>query len=193
VVLTRRNLTLFFGLLIFLAAAFFSLKYFFSSAERTKTDKNVIQSQLQLISPAFKEGAAVPEPYTCRGQDVNPPLNILGVPAQAKSLALVVHDPDAVSGDFTHWLVWDMPASTEAIAANSVPVGALQGANGQGNNQYMGPCPPVGSGLHHYQFELYALDKTLGLPAGSDRNQLEKAMGGHIVDHFVLVGTVAAQ
>ncbi len=137
------------------------------------------KSEFRLISPAFKEGGNIPRPYTCKGQGVNPPLNIIGSPAKAKSLALIMHDPDAVNGDFTHWLVWDILTSTENIAANSLPVGAVQGKNDAGGNQYMGPCPPAGTGTHRYIFELYALDKNLSLPSGSSRKQLEQAMEDH--------------
>lgn len=148
---------------------------------------------LSLTSSAFQDGGTIPQQYTCRGQNINPPLNITGQPEDTKSLALIMHDPDAVSGDFLHWLMWDMPASTQAIAATSVPVGAIQGPNGSGNNTYMGPCPPKGTGTHHYKFDLYALDTTLGLDSKSSRQQLEDAMKGHILDQTTLTGLFSAQ
>jgi Raf kinase inhibitor-like YbhB/YbcL family protein len=104
-----------------------------------------------------------------------------------------MHDPDAVSQDFVHWLVWDIPTSTKNIAPSTVPVGAIQGKNGAGASQYMGPCPPDGTGTHHYKFEIYALDTTLGLDSNTNRPQLESAMSGHVVAHYTLTGTVAAK
>lgn len=145
-------------------------------------------NEFRLLSPAFKDNGVIPRPYTCKGQDVNPPLNIIGTPQNCKSLALIMHDPDAVNGDFTHWLMWDIPSSTENIAAHSIPVGAVQGANGSGNNSYMGPCPPEGTGIHHYLFELYALDKSLGLPGGTGRSKLEDALGNHVINRATLTG-----
>lgn len=135
----------------------------------------------------------MPEQYTCRGQNVNPPLNVFNVPPQAQSLALIMHDPDAPVGDFVHWLMWDVPANTETIAANSVPVGAVQGQNGTEEAKYIGPCPPKGTGTHRYMFELYALDTSLGLPSQTNRPQLEAAMKGHILDSTILTGIFAAE
>ena len=150
-------------------------------------------NKLQIISPVFQDGAQIPEQYTCRGENVNPPLNFFNIPSEAQSLAFIMHDPDAVSGDYTHWLMWDIPVATETIAANSVPVGAVQGANGSGQVSYTGPCPPNGTGTHHYIFELYALNKTLGLASGSDRSTLEQTMQGHVLADAKLTGLFSAQ
>lgn len=157
------------------------------------TKSNNVNSSLALASQAFAEGASIPAQYTCKGQNISPPLTIVGVPTGAKSLVLIMHDPDAVSGDFVHWTVWDIPISTGAIAANSVPDGAAQGQNGGGQNKYMGPCPPAGTGVHHYMFELYAMDKLLGLKSGVGRDQLQYAMTGHILAQHTLTGLFAAQ
>jgi len=150
------------------------------------------QDGFEIISPVFRDGAAIPQQYSCRGQNVNPPLTIFNVPDKAQSLALIMHDPDAVSGDYLHWLVWDIPPSTESIQVNSVPVGAVQGANGSGKTSYGGPCPPQGTGTHRYMFDFYALDTTVNLPSGSSREQLESAMKDHIIEKAVLLGTFAA-
>ncbi len=144
-------------------------------------------TRLQLISPVFREGAPVPVQYTCKGQNVNPPLNIMKVPAGAQSLALIMHDPDAPSGDYIHWTMWDIPTGTETIAANSVPTGAVQGQNSSGQNKYMGPCPP--SGTHRYMFELYALDTSLNLPSATTSDKLKDAMKGHVIEEHTLTGT----
>lgn len=150
-------------------------------------------SSLALSSTAFDDNQPIPTQYTCKGENVNPPLAITGVPAEAKTLALIVHDPDAVSGDFVHWLMWDIPSSTSSINANVVPLGAVQGQNDGGQNKYMGPCPPAGTGTHRYMFELYSLDIALNLPAGNDRSTLEKTMEGHILSKTTLTGLFSSQ
>lgn len=148
---------------------------------------------LYVISAVFRDGAPIPPQYTCKGQNVNPPLNIFNPPKGTQSLTLVMHDPDAVSGDFLHWLVWDIPPSTEGISVNSVPIGAVQGQNGSGNGGYTGPCPPKGSGTHRYIFDFYALDTTLDLPANSVVEDVIKAQKGHVLDHSAITGTFAAE
>jgi Raf kinase inhibitor-like YbhB/YbcL family protein len=146
---------------------------------------------MEIISPVFRDGGVIPPPYTCAGQNVNPPLNFLNVPPKTQSLVLIMHDPDAPGGDYLHWLVWDIPPHTESIAVNGLPVGAFQGVNGSGKIGYMGPCPP--SGTHRYFFDLYALDTTLDLPSGSDLKDVVKAQAGHVLDHCELIGLFAAE
>jgi len=158
----------------------------------TPVKKNNGRSNLQLISQVFRDGGVIPQQYTCKGPNVNPPLNFAGVPATAKSLTLIVHDPDAVGGDYTHWVVYDIPASAKVIAVSALPVGAIQGLNSGGNPDYAGPCPPAGTGVHHYKFELYALDKTLSLSGKVSRTQVESAMKGHVIAQTLLTGIVAA-
>ncbi|HSW79025.1 MAG TPA: YbhB/YbcL family Raf kinase inhibitor-like protein [Candidatus Babeliales bacterium] len=148
---------------------------------------------LYVISPVFREGATIPPQYTCRGQNVNPPLNIFNTPKGTQSLTLIMHDPDAVNGDFLHWLVWDIPPSTESIPVNSVPIGAMQGLNGRGEPNYTGPCPPKGTGTHRYMFDFYALDTSLNLGNSSAIVDVIKAQKGHVLAHTVLVGTFAAE
>ena len=146
---------------------------------------------MEIISPVFRNGGAIPPPYTCAGQNINPPLNFLAVPAKAQSLVLIMHDPDAPGGDYLHWLVWDIPPLAEYVAVNSLPVGAVQGQSGSGKASYMGPCPP--SGTHRYIFDLYALDTTLDLPSGSTLEQVSKAMAGHVIEQATLVGSFSAK
>jgi Raf kinase inhibitor-like YbhB/YbcL family protein len=148
---------------------------------------------LRIISPVFRDGAAIPRQYSCKGQNVNPPLNIFNAPSKTQSLVLILHDPDAPGGDFLHWLIWDIPPSTESIAVNDVPIGAVQGQNGRGDNKYTGPCPPKGTGTHRYVFDFYALDTSVNLRSGSSRGQLEVAIKGHILDKSTLVGVFAAE
>jgi Raf kinase inhibitor-like YbhB/YbcL family protein len=150
------------------------------------------QDSLQLISPAFKNGENIPIQYTCKGENISPPLNIINTPQSAKSLALIMHDPDAPVGDYVHWLIWDMQPSTQSIGASSVPVGAVQGTTSFNNKEYGGPCPPSGSGTHRYIFELYALDLSLGLSPDTTREKLQDAMKGHILAQTQLAGVASA-
>jgi Raf kinase inhibitor-like YbhB/YbcL family protein len=142
--------------------------------------------QLKLKSPAFPDQGKIPSKYTCDGEDVNPCLEISGAPETAKSLVLIVDDPDAPGGDWVHWLVWNIAPETAQIMENSVPSGAIQGKTDFGKSQYGGPCPP--SGTHRYQFKLYALDTILDLPSSTAKKDLERAIKGHILDQAVLTG-----
>jgi Raf kinase inhibitor-like YbhB/YbcL family protein len=146
---------------------------------------------MKITSPAFVEGGNIPKKYTCDGNDISPPLQIQGVPAAAKSLVLIVDDPDAPRGTWNHWLVWNIDPATAGIAENSVPPKALQGKTDFGTAKYGGPCPP--SGVHRYFFKLYALDTVLALPAGSTRDALEKALAKHILAQGTLMGRYSRQ
>lgn len=141
---------------------------------------------LKISSPAFAHNGSIPAKYTCDGADTNPPLRIENVSGGAKSLALIVDDPDAPAGTWVHWVVWNIPAATGEIGENSVPPGAEQGKTDFGRNVYGGPCPP--SGTHRYFFKLYALNATLDLGPATTRKGLEKAMEGHVIDRAELVG-----
>jgi Raf kinase inhibitor-like YbhB/YbcL family protein len=155
-------------------------------------ENDTSNSGMELTSPAFNNGEAIPMQYTCKGENVSPPLNIINIPNEAKSLSLIMHDPDAPVGDFVHWLMWDIQPNTQALRANSVPVGAVQGVTGFNKNQYGGPCPPEGTGTHRYVFELYALDRSLNLPPNTSRDKLEEVMKGHIVEQTTLTGLASA-
>ncbi len=143
---------------------------------------------MKLTSPVFKNNETIPRVYTCDGKDINPVLHIEGVPASAKSLALIVDDPDAPMGMWVHWVVYDIPV-TSKIEENSIP--GRQGNNDFGRKNYGGPCPPGGE--HRYFFKLYALDTQLHLADRTDKQALEKAMEGHILDEAVLVGLYKRQ
>ena len=142
-----------------------------------------------LLSPVFSDGEVIPSFYTCDGSDVNPHLLISGVPEAAKSLALIVDDPDALNGDFVHWTLWNISPYTREIAENTVPQGAMEGMTDFGEIGWGGPCPP--SGTHRYRFKLYALDITLDLPVSARKKELEATMREHIFDQTVLVGKYA--
>ena len=141
---------------------------------------------LKLSSMAFGSNGMIPEKYTCDGDDVAPPLAIEGVPESARSLALVVDDPDAPSGTWVHWVVWNIDPKTAEIAEGSVPHGAHQGMNDFRRLDYGGPCPP--SGTHRYFFKLYALDTLLDLEKGAAKAALERAMKGHLLAQAQIIG-----
>ena len=155
----------------------------------TAQDPFIPTKAMKLTSPAFQNNGAIPAMYTCDGQGVNPEIDISGVPAGAKSLAFVLHDPDApVAGGFTHWVIYNMDPTVTKIEKSGIPSGSTQGLNGSKQNAYTGPCPP--SGTHHYQFQIFALDKMLGLdPTITDKTALDNAMVGHVLDDALLVGT----
>ena len=139
---------------------------------------------LTIRSSAFEEGKLIPKKYTCDGQDINPVLTIEGTPKEAKTLVLALDDPDAPSGTFDHWIVWNIPASTSKIAEDSVP--GIEGLNSARQQGYMGPCPP--SGTHRYFFKVYALDSELNLSLNTRKKDVEKAMQGHVLAKGELMG-----
>lgn len=141
---------------------------------------------MRLTSSAFGSNEDIPIEYTCDGEGITPPLSILDIPDSAQSLALILEDPNAPAGTFTHWLVWNIDPQTEEIEEGEVPAGAMQGVNSGGSIGYTPPCPPVG--IHHYVFTLYALNKTLDLSKGSDKEDLEEAMGGAVISQAELTG-----
>ena len=139
---------------------------------------------LSVKSSAFESGKLIPKKYTCDGQEINPPLTIEGVPKEAKTLVLIVDDPDAPSGTFDHWVVWNIPASMGKIGENNVP--GIEGMNGARQIGYFGPCPP--SGTHRYFFKVYALDTELSLAVGSKKRDVEKAIQNHVLAKGELMG-----
>lgn len=143
-------------------------------------------ARMSISSPSFSRDGYIPEEFSCRGRDVNPPLVFEGAPEGAKSLALIMDDPDAPSGTWVHWVMWNIPPKTRRIEANSVPKGAVQGRNSWRKSGYGGPCPP--SGVHHYFFKLYALDTVLSLDSGAGKAQLAAAMRGHILAQTEIIG-----
>jgi Raf kinase inhibitor-like YbhB/YbcL family protein len=148
-------------------------------------------SDLSLRSPAFADHGDIPRRHTCQGEDKSPPLEIAGVPGGAETLALIVEDPDAPNPAapkmvFDHWLVWNIPAATRAIAEGTVPAGAIQGRNGWGKNRWNGPCPPIGR--HRYFFRLYTLGGRLELRERAGKDELRRAMAELVLAETELVG-----
>jgi Raf kinase inhibitor-like YbhB/YbcL family protein len=142
---------------------------------------------MNVSSPAFDHNQPIPPRFTCDGENISPPLEFSEVPDKAKSLALVMDDPDAPGGTFVHWLVWNIRPEAGEISEASDDTAILSGTNSLEQVGYGGPCPPEGQ-EHRYFFRLYALDTVLDLPSGSTHEQLNKAMGGHILSQADFFG-----
>ena len=150
-------------------------------------------STLVLTSPAFAESASIPSKFTCDGEQLSPPLSISGVPEGAKSLVLIMDDPDVPKalrpdGMFDHWVLFNiLPTTGDIPEGGSV---GTPGQNGSGQNEYTGPCPPrqYEPNEHRYFFKLYALDTELPLEAGASKTEVEQAMRGHIIAQTELIG-----
>ncbi len=140
-------------------------------------------TNMEILSPSFQDKGVIPVKFTCEGDDVNPAFDIVRIPAGTKSLALIVDDPESPAGTWVHWVVFNIPVSNR-IDENSVP--GTQGVNDFGRNDYGGPCPPDRE--HRYFFKLYALDTMLKIPTGATKQELEKAMKGHILAEAELIG-----
>ncbi len=141
-----------------------------------------------ITSPAFKMNALIPDEYTCNGVDRSPPLTWHQIPSNTQSLALVVDDPDASNGPWTHWIVFNIPPTLKKLGAGSpVPPGAANAKNSWGGLGYRGPCPPFGI-AHSYHFKLYALDTVLNLGDGTTQDLVLNAMTGHVIGTAELVG-----
>jgi len=159
-----------------------------TSSERRET--------MNLTSPAFKNNGSIPSVYTCDGKDISPALDWSGVPKNAKSLVLIVDDPDAPDPaapkmTWVHWVLYNLPATAtglaEAISDSALPSGTLQGLNDWKRTGYGGPCPPIGR--HRYYHKLYALDTVLPDLKRPTKSRVEQAMRGHIIEQVVLLGT----
>ncbi len=152
---------------------------------------------LTISSPAFAAGATIPVKHTCDGEDLSPRLEWNDPPAGTKALALIVDDPDAPVGDWVHWVVVDLPATSRALPEGVGGAGeirgvepARQGRNDFGRIGWGGPCPPPGK-AHRYFFKLYALDAPLGLAAGATKAEVEKRAAGHVLARAEMFGTYA--
>jgi Raf kinase inhibitor-like YbhB/YbcL family protein len=145
---------------------------------------------MRISSSAFRNGEPIPRQYSRNGEDKSPPLQITDVPPNACSLALIMDDPDAPRGTFTHWILFDLDPTIAEIREDYVPESGRQGLNDWGESEYGGPRPP--SGEHRYFFKLYALDKKLNLPGGSTRAKIEASMRDHVVAQAEFMGRFAA-
>lgn len=146
-----------------------------------------------ITTSAFASGAAIPERYTCKGEDLSPALEWRDAPAKTASFAIIMDDPDAPAGVWIHWLIWNLPPSMGALQqgvskAGQFVDGTQEGRNSFGKTGYNGPCPPPGQ-THRYFFRMYALDTKLNLSAEADRSQLDAAMKGHVLAQTEYMGT----
>ncbi len=141
--------------------------------------------RMKISSPVFGHKGTIPAKYTCDGANISPALTIEGVPDGARSLVLIVDDPDAPSGTWVHWVVWNIDPKTRQLAEGAVGA-AEEGVNDFRKRDYGGPCPP--SGTHRYFFKLYALDTVLHPGDGASKAAVEKSMKGHILDQAEIVG-----
>tara|TARA_Y100000031_G_C8170649_1_gene361626 strand:- start:35 stop:589 length:555 start_codon:yes stop_codon:yes gene_type:complete len=174
-------------LLIIIIVVFFIVGCAIENVEKEIVDE---VANMKLTSSAFEHNGKIPSEYTCDWEDVSPELNIDEVPSNAKSLALIMDDPDVPKnlrpdGMWVHWVVWNIPVNTKTIPRATEPEG-MGGNSNFGRAGYGGPCPPDRE--HRYFFKLYALDIELDLPEGSTKEELEKAMEGHIIEKTELIG-----
>jgi Raf kinase inhibitor-like YbhB/YbcL family protein len=144
-------------------------------------------SEFALESSAFQNAQAIPSRHTCDGDDLSPPIQWTNVPEGAASLALIVDDPDAPSGIFTHWVAWGLDPAAEGLGEGEAA--PQEGRNDFGTSGYRGPCPPPGHGPHRYAFRLYALDAEPELASEATKADLERAIEGHVLMAVELVGT----
>jgi hypothetical protein len=169
-----------------------ALLFFISCSERSGREAaTAVQTKapargMTITSPAFATNQEIPGKYGCTGTNTSPPLSFAGVPAGAKSLALVVEDPDAPGGLFTHWVVWNIPTTTTTAAEGQPPAGGTEGMSGYGKAGWGPPCPP--SGEHRYVFNLFAIDAELTLPPSTGREELLSAMKNHVLAQAELTG-----
>lgn len=140
---------------------------------------------MKIVSPLITDGSEILNKFTCEGQNINPPLQFVDIPHNAKSLVLIMDDPDATNGTFVHWLLYNIDRTTTFLDENQTA--GTEGMTSWGNPGYGGPCPP--SGTHRYFFKLYALDTVLALADNPTKHIIEEAMEGHVVEQAVLMGT----
>jgi len=150
---------------------------------------------MELTSTAFQDGRPIPRQYTGDEKNISPPLKWRDPPEGTRSFALICEDPDAPRGTFTHWVLFDLPAKSHELNESlppdaALPNGATQGINSFGKVGYGGPAPPPGK-PHRYFFKLYALDRVLGLHTGATKDELLRAMEGHVLGEAQLMGTYA--
>jgi len=180
-------------ILVLLGLYFFTLSSFvkigsdnINSSQESKSNDPVAKNQtMKITSPAFENNQKIPSVNSCDGKGVNPPLVFEDVPENAKSLALIVEDPDAPGGTFIHWVVFNIDPKVRKIDEGSVPSGAVEGVTSSGIG-FVPPCPP--SGTHRYIFKLFALDNTLNLQKGASKEEVEQAMQGHTIEQTELIG-----
>ncbi len=141
---------------------------------------------MKIVSSVFTNNSSIPKKYTCDGKNINPPLSFFDMPPNAKSFALIVDDPDAPGGTWTHWVLYNIDPHVREISENSVPSGATEGITSFGKTGYGGPCPPFGT--HRYFFKLYALNDILSFKQRVRKEEVEKEINRQLIDSTQIVG-----
>jgi Raf kinase inhibitor-like YbhB/YbcL family protein len=180
-----------------LAVLLLSFAELFCCAFAQDSVRQPMANPLQFVikAPAFPPGGQIPKTYTCEGENRSPAIEWEGAPPRTASFALIMDDPDAPAGTWTHWVLWNVPANAHRLSEgipkrDELENGARQGRNSDGNSGYDGPCPPAGR-AHRYFFRLYALDQKLDVSAGSGRATLQEAMKGHVLAEAEYMGRYA--
>lgn len=146
---------------------------------------------MKISSSVFNDREYIPRKYTCNGENINPPLEFSEVPREARSLVLIVDDPDAPNGTWVHWIVYNIDPDVTNVREDSIPDNGVAGVTNFGKLEYGGPCPP--SGTHRYFFKLYALNKILSIEGKADKDSVERYMRDAVIDHAELVGLYSQQ
>lgn len=147
---------------------------------------------MQITSPVFQYGKEIPQPYTCLGPNINPPLQFTDIPSGVQSFVLIFEDVDAAPRPWTHWMLFNIPATTTEVKEGSIPEGAVEGLANNHSFGYEGPCPKYFKGTHHYWYRLYALNKKLDLPAATEREEVEEKMKNAVIAKAELLGLCTA-
>jgi hypothetical protein len=168
-------------LVLFLFCIFAGVAILFLLKNKSVTQKLT----MKIISSAFEHNTKIPRKYTCDGENVNPPIHFLEVPDDAKSLVLIMDDPDAPAKVWVHWVVYNINPQTSEVKENSIPQDGIEGMTDFGKPGYGGPCPP--SGTHRYFLKLYALDTALDIPRNATKQMVEEKMQDHIIDKAELI------
>lgn len=188
-----RKVILIFALCAVAAVSCRSAKQQSADTTPTNAGKGATDMAMSIMSPAFTDGSAIPKKYSCDGSDLSPPLSWTGVPANAKSLTLIMDDPDAPMGTWVHWVMWNIPPNMTSLPEGISKDGSLSDGSKQGKNSwpktgYGGPCPPTGK-PHRYFFKLYALDTLLTISENANSATLQNAMSGHVIAQAQTMGT----
>jgi len=141
---------------------------------------------LKIFSPSFENGEEIPIKFTCKGENINPELIIKNIPEKTQELVLIMDDPDAPKGTFTHWIIWNINPKANKIEENSTPIEAVVGISSANENKYHGPCPP--SGTHRYFFKIFALNSKINLDFNTNKDKLEKTIKNYIIEQAELIG-----
>jgi Raf kinase inhibitor-like YbhB/YbcL family protein len=147
---------------------------------------------MEIKSALFNNGETIPYHYTCLGPNINPSLQFNDIPSNAESLVLIFEDVDATPKPWTHWMLFNIPATTTNVKEGTIPEGTTEGLANNHSFGYEGPCPKYFKGTHHYWFRLYALDTKLDLPAATEREEVEEKMKEHIIEKAELMGLCTA-